>query len=174
MFALRRCALAASLSLAAAASPAAAADLTDLPARKAGCWEHTVAQGPAGKSPPDGGTYECVNAASEQERLQLGQQPNVGACRRAKVDISRADVASLTTCNDGGAITTYRFEASGDFQSDYAMTILSKTARRGKPAQISRVRAKARWISSACPAGLNPGGWLLVGGAACGTDAASN
>ena len=174
MFALRRCALAASLSLAAAALPAAAAELTDLPARKDGCWEHTLAQGPAGKSPLDGGTYECVNAASEQERLQLGQQPEAGACRRAKVDISRADVASLTTCNDGGVVTTYRFEASGDFQSDYAMTILSKTARRGKPAQISRVRAKARWVSGVCPVGLNPGGWLLVGGAACGTDAVSN
>lgn len=174
MFALRKSALAASLSLAAAALPAAAADLTDLPARKAGCWEHTVAQGPSGKSPADGGTYECVGAATEQARLQAGGESATGGCRQSKVPSSHADVASLTTCIDGAATTTYRVESSGDFQSAYAMTILSKTVRRGKPAQTSKVLAKARWISRSCPTGLNPGGWLLVGGAACGTDAATN
>jgi hypothetical protein len=163
------------LGLLATAEPALADAILDLPARKAGCWEHTVVAGPYGASDLDGSTYECVGDAHEQARLQA-VMPESGAanCTQTVVTVPGAVVAWETTCKDGGETARIRVEAKGDFQSAYALTIVTRSGRSGKPVRQSRVKARARWVSGACPAGLAPGGWLIMGGAACQADPVSN
>ena len=167
MFKLRWVAVVACLGL--LALPAAAEGF-DLPARKAGCWQHSVVQGLFGKSPPDGSTYECVDAASEQARLQSGTAAIAGSCTRAPVSGHGASIAWDLTCTSGLLIAKTHVEVSGDFQSSYALTVISRTMQAGTPEQISKVVANAKWITAVCPVGLPPGSWLVFGGVGCAAD----
>ncbi len=153
------------------AAPALGADTFQVPARRAGCWEHTTVQGLFGKAGVDGSTYECIDAASEQARLQA--QPAVeGNCSQGPVP--GTSLAWDQICTDGATTAKMRMEVSGDFQSAYSMSIVSRTTRPGAAPRVSKVVANAKWISSACPAPLAPGSWLVLGGFACTPDGSGN
>jgi Protein of unknown function (DUF3617) len=164
----------ASLIVAALLSPASGADIVQLPARKAGCWEHTVVQGLFGAPQPDGSSYECVDAASEQRRLQAGAAYSAASCRQSETAVAGASIAWALTCDESAASSKTHFEVSGDVQSAYSMTILTRSAKAGSTGKVSKVVAKAKWISGLCPSALPPGSWLVLGGAACVPDGGQN
>lgn len=159
--------------VAVAVTPSFGAEPFQLPARKAGCWEHTAVQGLFGKAMEGGSTYECVDAASEQARLQSGTS-SAGACTNGDTSGAGGRLAWDSICTLGSATTKTHLETSGDFQSGYSITIMSSVARPGSQPQVSKVVANSKWISRACPAGLAPGRLLILGGAPCVPDGTSN
>ncbi len=162
------------LALAAAASPSDGAEAFQEPVRKAGCWQHTAIEGLFGKAGDGGSTYECVDAASEQARLQNGAPANSSGCTRAPTSGSAAPVAWDMICTRGAVTDRTHFEAAGDFQAAYSTTIISRVTRPGAPSQVSKVVNDSKWISSVCPTGLAPGTHLIFGGAACAADGSGN
>ncbi len=154
------------------ALPAVGAEAFQAPERKAGCWEHTAVQGLFGKAGSGGSTYECVDAASEQVRLQGTQSADTGNCTQGVA--AGGGLAWDKICTSGAVTTKLHMETSGDFQSAYSTTIISSTMRPGSAPQVSKVVANAKWISSSCPASMTPGSWLLLGGEACTPEASGN
>jgi hypothetical protein len=162
------------LAVVAQTAPGLGAEAFQIPARKPGCWEHTTVQGLFGKAGPGGSTYECVDAASEQARVQSPLPPDAGTCSVGSAPGSGVLLAWDRICTIGAVTDKLHMEAAGDFDSAYSMTIVSRTTKPGAAAQVSKVVANAKWISSACPANLPPGGWLLLGGEACTPEGSGN
>lgn len=154
--------------LAAAAAALAFASITagaagiDVPARKPGLWEIKMTPKTVGAAPTMT-TQLCLDAASDKAIMAQGLAMSPGCTSQQSRDAS-GNLVIDATCDIGGHKIKSHSVVSGDFQSHYAIDIVSDS-EGGNPAlpKHSEMGQQATWLG-ACQAGMQPGDMLLPGG----------
>ncbi len=134
----------------------------DLPARKPGQWEIKMAPKTGGAAPTMT-TQLCLDAASDKALLERGMAMSPGCTMQQSHDAS-GNVVIDATCDIGGRKTKSHSVISGDFQSHYAIDIVSDS-EGGNPAlpKHAEITQDATWVG-ACQAGMQPGDMMMPGG----------
>jgi hypothetical protein len=149
---MRQAALIGLLILAGSFAPATADEL-NLPARKAGLWQMSMAV--AGFPMV---TKQCVDAATDKAMMQKSFARNADKCSEFTSARKGTTITVDATCSlAGGAVARTHAVISGDFQSEY--TVDATTDMTGGPAQVPRhseIRQDVKWLG-ACPANMKPG-----------------
>ena len=154
--------LAASAALIAFSAAAADAAGLDLPPRKPGQWEIKMAPKTGGAAPTMT-TQLCLDAASDKALLARGMAMSPGCAVQQSSDGS-GNIVIDATCDIGGRKIKSHTVVSGDFQSHYALDIV--TDSEGGPAGMPKhaeMTQQATWVG-ACQAGMQPGDMLMPGG----------
>jgi len=131
-------------------APAAYAD--DFPARKPGLWEITMN---TGRTPPQVMRF-CIDAATDAEMRNIGQNAGSGACGRPTMQRSGNVLTSDTVCHVGTSemithtVTTLNGDAG--YHADIAIRINPPTPGGG----VQNMTQDAKW-SGPCGAGMKPG-----------------
>lgn len=157
-----RFALIASIGVAATA-PAAA---LDLPARKPGLWEITIAA--EGRNIPMPGMQHCIDAATDKQMSALGNSMGREACPTQDVRQSGSTITVDSTCKFGATTTQTHSVVTGDFSSAYNVEVESKHQSGppmpgAQPGQVSHTKISAKWLGP-CTAGQKPGDMILGNG----------
>jgi hypothetical protein len=145
-----------------AASPASA---LDLPQRKPGLWDLSMAF--ENRNLPSQTIQHCTDA--ETDKLMNSVGGSMGPERCSKQDVQKAGNTLVidSVCQVGGATVTSHAVISGDFNSAYTVKVSSK--REGAPAPgmpangATNMTIEAKW-TGACKADQKPGDIILPGG----------
>jgi hypothetical protein len=141
---------------------ATAAIAVELPPRKAGLWELKMSV--EGRNMPAQSFQHCIDAATDRKMSAMG---DMGAdCSKQDVQRAGNTITVDSVCNIGGATTTSRAVASGDFNSGYTVKVTSKReggpAVPGMPAE-TKMTIEAKWTGP-CKADQRPGDMILGNG----------
>lgn len=157
-------ALAGSALSGSALSGSALAEDFDWPARKPGQWDLVIES--AGRaSLPAMSMQMCLDAASDKGMMEAGMAMSKSLCPQQTIVKEGETIVVTSTCEVGGIKVAGRTEVSGDFQSEYTMTV--KTDVSGGPADVTGATEmvhKAHWVSADCKDGMEPGDLLMPGG----------
>ena len=141
---------------------AAAAHAAEIPTRKAGLWELKMLR--AGSTTPEVTMQHCTDEATDK-------QMTANLSPMAKENCSKNDTTQTATgyvtesvCSFGGSTMTSRSEITGDFNSAYAMKVVSGTDKPAPnmPAE-NTVTLQAKWLGP-CAADQRPGDIVMPGG----------
>lgn len=150
---MRRISILAAFTLASIV-PAAA---MDLPTRKAGLWELTIAMEKAGM--PSQTMQHCTDEAHDKEMTSFANGLGAQQCQQKSFDKTATGYTFESACDFGGGKTTSRGTITGDFNSAYTIDMQSS----GGPGGGSNMRISAKWLG-ACKAGQVPGDIVMPGG----------
>jgi hypothetical protein len=133
--------------------PAAA---LDLPARKAGLWEITMAA--EGPQPMGQTMQQCIDAATDKllNDKFSGMQPD---CSQRDMNRSGSTITVDSTCKIADRETHTHMVIEGDFDSAYTMKIATSIdgdQARGQQAIKRDMTLKAKWLGP-CRPGQKPG-----------------
>jgi len=133
---------------------ATSASAAELPARKAGLWEITIAGDHAIK------VRQCSDAASDQvmEQAVTGLP---GECAKRDVEKSGSTITVVSVCTSGHKSTTSHMVISGNLDSDYTMTMTSEAAGQ---ADAPPMTMSAKWLGP-CEKDQRPGDVIMPNGA---------
>jgi len=150
--------IALALAAAAIAAPALGDEL-NLPARKPGEWQMTMAI--AGHNMV---TDQCVDADTDKQMMQSSFAKAGEKCSSISESNNGGTIAIDATCSLGNGVTTKTHAViTGDFQSAY--TVDAVTDMTGGPPQMpkhSEIKQNVSWLG-ACPAGMKPGDITVQG-----------
>ncbi|HEX6002251.1 MAG TPA: DUF3617 family protein [Hyphomicrobiaceae bacterium] len=134
----------------------------DLPPRKAGLWEITMAVEKPGNVPAMT-TKMCLDPATDRELMEYGLKFTDGKCK----SVSRREGSALiinADCKIGGKPSKTTVVITGDFRSAYTARIEGTMASAdGKKPQMTQMTQTATWKSADCP-GMKPGDITMLGG----------
>ena len=141
--------------------PAAA---MDLPVRKAGLWELTMAFDGGGI--PTQAMAHCTDAATDKLMTSSMGGPQAGMCSKQEVRKVGSTLLIDSVCTVGPATMTSHAVVSGDFNAGYTIKVKSKReggpAVPGMPAETS-MTIDAKW-TGACRPGQRPGDIIMANG----------
>ncbi len=143
-----------------AATSSAVAD--DLPARKPGLWEIRLidtATKAAGMT-----MQQCTDAATDKDLTANLSPMAKQTCSKNDVRKTAAGYMSDAVCTVNGMSMTSHSDITGDFDSAYTMTVVSKMS--GAPAGVPRettMMVEAKWLG-ACKPDQKPGNIVMPGG----------
>jgi hypothetical protein len=144
--------LAASLFVLMCMTPSLAADF---PARKPGLWQLNMMSATGHTS-----FQECVDAHTDQAmQSQIGGK-RPGVCSNSSLQKSGDTITREFTCTGGGYTTFIRMVATGNFDSNYTVTMTSRVQGQPAPPPIT---ATAKWLGP-CAAGQRPGDIIMANG----------
>jgi hypothetical protein len=135
-----------------AAWPAAAADM---PTRKPGLWDIKMSfEGRAGLQ----AIQQCIDA--ETDAIMQSSATNIGSQNCSKRDVVKSgDKMTIdSVCTVAGKSATSHAEVTGSFDSNYTMTVASKS-----DVGPINMTITAKWLGP-CEAGQKPGDLILPGG----------
>lgn len=140
----------------------AAADEFEWPSRKAGQWELHVK---TGADVPEMTMQLCIDEATDKGMMQMGMGLAKSMCPDQKITREGGKIVIDGTCSVAGMTVKGRTEVTGDFQSEYTMTVASEMADapEGMP-KSTQMEHKARWVGAACKNGMSPGDIEMPGG----------
>ncbi len=142
------------VSLTALAIPASAQIAA--PKRKAGYWEQTMTmQSPR---PMTMVSHFCTDPTVEAKVSALGQAGPGQDCDAPKITRGVGSMSFDSTCRIGGRVTHTKGTATGDFQSNYRLDMVSDAGGAQSKMQIA-----SKWVGP-CPAGKKPGDMVMPGG----------
>jgi hypothetical protein len=120
--------------------PVTGAAAADFPARRLGLWELNVTTGTDQKS-PTWTMRQCTGTdVATDQALQITGTGKQGACSKRDVHKSGATITIDSVCTSlaEGSVTSHMV-ITGNFQTDYAMTITSQRAGGGSVVKVSGV-----------------------------------
>jgi hypothetical protein len=137
----------------------------ELPARKPGLWQMTMAvtgAGPAGKPHPIEMSM-CMDAKSDIQSQQMAAGAGAPKCSRKDMTRSGNTIVMDSVCDLGGTQSTSHSVIT--FTGDAAYHMEAKTSFNPPMAgQAEHVMTQdAKW-TGACPAGMNPGDVMMPNG----------
>lgn len=140
----------------------AVADPIELPPRKPGYWQISIAHG----STLAVTAHACIDAATDKAMMEAGTSAMETMC--SDREIKRQGEAWIwdSKCTMGDMKTSSHVVISGDFQSAYQVEINSDITGlpfSNKPEKTLTTQ-KAKWLSEACPKGVKPGDMQMPGG----------
>jgi hypothetical protein len=157
-------AVAAAALLLAAPLPRAAQTI-DLPPRKPGLWEVTVAvEKPRRMAPIT--TRMCIDAATDREAMDFMLRLSKDSCQRYEMKKAGATWLIDSVCTIGPVKSAARVTIAGDFQSSVTMRVEGTTEggfTGGTGPQPTLITQKATWKSADCGT-LKPGDLGMPGG----------
>lgn len=132
---------------------AASASAAELPTRKAGLWEITIAGQHSIK------VRQCSDAASDQALEQAGVGLP-GNCGKRDVEKSGSTITVVSVCTSARKTTISHMVITGNLESEYTMTMTSQEpGRSGAPP----VTLNAKWLGP-CAADQKPGDVIMPNG----------
>lgn len=141
---------------------------SNLPARKAGLWEVTLAahasQGPGSAMQPEVTVQQCTNAAAEPVML-LALLPAQESCTETRVARRSGQGGGhdiRTECSSDGRPVRGRVSLWGDLQNIYGGDY-SVSFPQTPQNNVGPVAFQGRWLGS-CRAGQRPGDMILPNG----------
>ena len=140
---------------------AAAADPVELPSRKPGYWEISMAHG--AKAALSTTVHACIDAATDKAMMDAGTSAMEAMCSEREIKRQGDAWVWDTKCTMGPMKTSSHVVITGDFQSSYQMKS-PETSRGCQPLKKRQMTQKAKWLSEACPNGVKPGDMQMPGG----------
>jgi hypothetical protein len=143
-----------------AASPAAFADMVDMPNRKPGLWEIKTQGGPMAAPT----IQQCTDETTDKDMRTTFGPMGKEMCSKQDITKTATGYAIDATCNVAGIASTSHTEISGDFNSAYTVKVSSHHS--GGPAAVPRdndMTMNATWIGP-CKAGQKAGDIIMPGG----------
>jgi hypothetical protein len=131
----------------------ASASAADLPPRKAGLWEITIA------GPHSIKVRQCSDAASDQAMAQAGIGLP-GDCPKHDVHESGSAITIDSVCRTAGKTTTSHIVITGSLDSKYTMTMTSQAPGTSAGAPMTLY---AEWLGP-CGADQRPGDVIMPNG----------
>ena len=137
------------------------AQAIDFPPRKPGLWEVRITDGKSGEKPQI--TQQCVDAASDQAMMKMGQAMAEKGCSRNDMRKDGDRIITESVCTFGKAKITSQSVMT--FQSDTAMRTEIKGRYEPPIMGLSEVNSvqEARWMGP-CKAGQQPGDLVMPDG----------
>lgn len=147
-------------SLACATSAAA----QEIPTRRAGLWEVTIAND--GAKAPSQTMQQCTDAETDKLMNAFGGAISADLCSQQEVKKVGATLVINAVCQIGPMKSVSQSVVSGDFTSNYTVKVTSKI--EGIPAAAQAMAGgsttiQAKWIG-ACKAGQKPGDIVMANG----------
>jgi uncharacterized protein DUF3617 len=140
----------------AAAAIVASASAQEMPKRKSGLWELTMAQGMV--------MTQCVDQSQDDAFRQIGRDMEKEMkCTRGTVQRGPGTMSFESTCTMGGTKQTSKTAISGDFDKAYRMDIQTKYDPPLMGNAQTSTTIEAKWIGP-CKAGQRPGDMTMPGG----------
>ena len=136
------------------------AQTLDLPSRKAGLWEITMAIEKS-KGLPAFTSRICLDPATDRVLMDHGLKLAAGRCRNLAPRRQGQSYVIDADCKVGGTASKTRIVITGDFDSAYTLRMESPGADKG--AQGPLMTQTAAWKGADCP-GMKPGDMTLPGG----------
>lgn len=131
---------------------AAEANVSYVPARRAGQWELRMTAGQA----PEAVMQICVDEATDKSMMESSLSIITGLCPMPIWSRDGAAIVIVADCQAStGRTIVARAELTGDFQKSYAFKLRSK-AGLGAGATVELAHAY-RWVGKTCVGGLRPG-----------------
>jgi Protein of unknown function (DUF3617) len=131
----------------------ASASAAELPARKAGLWEITIA------GPHSMKVRQCSDAASDQAMAEAG----IGLprdCGKHDVQESGSTITIDSVCRSAGKTTTSHIVITGSLNSKYTMTVTSQADGKSVRGPMA---LNAEWLGP-CRADQKPGDVIMPDG----------
>ena len=146
-----------------AAAPAWA---LDLPTRKAGLWEMTMEFQGHSKLPMQT-MKQCTDAASDKLMTYNFGGAAEKNCQKQDIKNTGGTITIDSVCSFGGNTSTSHAVVSGDFNSAYAVDVVSKREGAAPSGQRaygeSHMKIAAKWVGP-CAAGQKPGDVVMSNG----------
>jgi hypothetical protein len=145
-----------------AAVPARAAEL---PTRKAGLWELTMAfEGRATALPS---MQHCTDPSTDKLMTADFNGATGASCSKRDIQNSGGTITMDSVCDFGGGTTTSHAVITGDFAQSYTVKITSQRsggpALKSNPSGVSNMTIAAKWLG-ACKADQKPGDIIMGNG----------
>lgn len=139
----------------------AAAQIVEMPIRKAGLWEMKMqpsAQMPAMTM------QHCTDETTDKQMSAMASPMTKDSCAKNEIRKTATGYTTDAVCSFGGMTSTTHSDITGDFNSAYTMKVASQT--KGGPAGAARdgvMTIEAKWLG-ACKADQKPGDIVMPGG----------
>jgi hypothetical protein len=134
------------------------APAAELPSRKPGLWEVRTT---IGNSNIPRLIQQCIDASTDQ-MLQSNAGPFAAStCREREVERSGNSVIIDSTCTMGGKAATSQAVVTGNFDSQYTMTVTSQSEEL--PGGKMTMTMEAKWLGP-CAADQKPGDVIMSNG----------
>jgi hypothetical protein len=136
----------------------------EIPTRRAGLWEVTIANDGA-KTPPQT-MQQCTDAETDKLMNAFGGAISADLCQQQEVKKVGTTLVINAICQIGPMKSVSQSVVSGDFTSNYTVKVTSKI--EGIPAAAQAIAGgsttiQAKWIG-ACKAGQRPGDIVMANG----------
>jgi hypothetical protein len=142
--------------------PALDAGAVELPLRKAGLWEMTLAR--TGSPLPAMTMQHCTDETTDKAMVTSFSPMSKETCSRQDIQKTPAGYVTDSVCSVAGVSMTSHSEISGDFNSAYTVktTSHSEQGATGLPRDATTT-VEAKWIG-ACKPDQKPGDIVMPGG----------
>jgi hypothetical protein len=139
----------------------ALADDLNIPPRKAGQWEVTMA---LGKGMPEMKVQMCLDETTDKSMMAAGLSMTKKNCPTQNMSRDGDDIVIDSVCDFGGMKTTSHIVISGDMQSDYTVHITGDVegGPKGMPGKTDMTQT-VHWVGADCD-GMKPGEMMMPGG----------
>jgi hypothetical protein len=131
----------------------------ELPSRKPGLWEvrtridtHNV---------PTVVIQQCIDATTDQMMLSIAGPYSQDVCPKRTVQRSADAITIDSACTFAGKPATAHAVVTGSFDSDYTMTVTSRS--EAEPGKTMTMNIDAKWLSP-CTADQKPGDMIFGNG----------
>jgi hypothetical protein len=134
----------------------------EFPIRRAGLWEVTINR----EGVPPQVMQQCTDAKTDRLMTAYGSGIGAELCSKQEMRKVGATLVIDATCKIGPMTAISQSVVSGDFNSNYTVTVTSKV--QGVPAAAAALAGgattiRARWVG-ACKPGQRPGDIVMPGG----------
>jgi len=132
--------------------PAAYANDTELPLRKAGRWEQKTTMDEGGKKHEQTLTI-CIDADMERNTAVASDAEHKKSCSKYEVKRAGETVIVESTCNMNGRDVESRTKMKGDFQTAFDVTINSTTSgiQDSQSVSVKRViEQQGKFLGESC------------------------
>jgi hypothetical protein len=136
------------------------AQALDLPPRKAGLWEITMAMEKP-KGLPAFTSKVCLDPATDRELMDHGLKLAGGKCRNLTSRRQGQSYVIDADCKFGGTASKARIVITGDFGSAYTLRMEGSGSEKGPRETL--MTQTAAWKGADC-AGMKPGDMTVPGG----------
>ncbi|MEO8667767.1 MAG: DUF3617 family protein [Bauldia sp.] len=140
----------------------AAADDLQIPPRKAGQWDITMAMG---HGLPEMKAQMCLDDTTDKAMMAAGLSLSKTVCPEQSAVRDGDDIVIDSKCEMGRMKTASHIVISGDFQSTYTVHITGTI--EGMPKGMSNktdITQTVTWAGAECTGGLKPGEMAMPGG----------
>src|ERR1700709_828794 len=140
---------------------ALAASAIEMPTRKAGLWEMKMVR--TGSPLPGMTMHHCTDETTDKAMGSSFSPMSKDMCSKNDIQKTATGYVTDSVCTVGGISVTSHSETTGDFNSAYAVKVISHSQGGPSGPRDTTMTVEAKWLG-ACKADQKPGDIVMPGG----------